>query len=382
MPSARRLRRAVSPHIPEPLRTHRIAQAMAFIVHAAADRERTRVERPRRPPVRRRTSPTCSTAWSASSKPRSRRRSRRPRRPDLGRLAEPFFSRSDRLEHRPDDAVAVITGAGSGIGRAAARSLAARGARVVVTDIDGDRADHGGRRARRRRPSAAHVRRHQPRRPRGRPDLALDRFGRIDVVMNNVGILAVGAVEDIPLEAWQRVVDINLLGVVRSNLVFLPLLLAQGSGHVVNTASTAGLLPYGFDRLPYTATKHAVVGLSESLALYLRPRGIGVTCLCPAGVATNILEQITLLRRADAARGPSFPVVDAGIRRRARRRRHRPGPVPAPHGARGGRRAPRTGRRPRRLFGPARQGIPMSTPAGTRAGRRAVRCTTKARCCS
>jgi NAD(P)-dependent dehydrogenase (short-subunit alcohol dehydrogenase family) len=142
-------------------------------------------------------------------------------------------------------------------------------------------------------------------------DLALERFDRVDLVMNNVGVLAVGKVEDIPLEAWQRIIDINLLGVVRSNLVFLPVLLEQGSGHVVNTASTAGLLPYGFDRLPYTATKHAVVGLSESLALYLRPRGIGVSCLCPAGVATNIVEQITFYGEPHPPRGPSFPILDA-----------------------------------------------------------------------
>jgi NAD(P)-dependent dehydrogenase (short-subunit alcohol dehydrogenase family) len=142
-------------------------------------------------------------------------------------------------------------------------------------------------------------------------DLALGRFGRVDLVMNNVGVLAVGKVEDIPLEAWQRIIDINLLGVVRSNLVFLPVLLEQGSGHVVNTASTAGLLPYGFDRLPYTATKHAIVGLSESLALYLRPRGIGVSCLCPAGVATNIVEQITFYGEPHPPRGPSFPIVAA-----------------------------------------------------------------------
>ena len=75
--------------------------------------------------------------------------------------------------------------------------------------------------------------------------------------------------------------------------MFLPGLLEQGSGHIVNTASTAGLFPYGFDRLPYTTTKHAIVGLSESLAVYLRPRGIGVSCFCPAGVMTNIMEQIT-----------------------------------------------------------------------------------------
>ena len=124
-------------------------------------------------------------------------------------------------------------------------------------------------------------------------------------------MLAVGPVEAIPLEAWERVVDVNLLGVVRSNLVFLPLLLDQGSGHIVNTASTAGLLPYGFDRLPYTATKHAIVGLSESLALCLRPRGVGVSCLCPAGVATNIGEQITFYGEPAPPRGPAFPVLDA-----------------------------------------------------------------------
>ena len=142
-------------------------------------------------------------------------------------------------------------------------------------------------------------------------DVALERFGRVDLVMNNVGVLAVGPVEAIPIEAWERTVDINLFGVVRSNLVFLPLLLDQGSGHIVNTASTAGLLPYGFDRLPYTATKHAIVGLSESLALYMRPRGIGVSCLCPAGVATNILEQITFYGEPAPPRGPAFPVLDA-----------------------------------------------------------------------
>jgi NAD(P)-dependent dehydrogenase (short-subunit alcohol dehydrogenase family) len=207
-------------------------------------------------------------------------------------------------------AVAVVTGAGSGIGRAAAHSFARRGTRVVVTDIDGDRAatvaaelGDQGVGARCDVTSVADL--------EAARDLALERFGQVDLVMNNVGVLAVGPVEAIPIEAWERTVDINLLGVVRSNLVFLPLLLDQGSGHIVNTASTAGLLPYGFDRLPYTATKHAVVGLSESLALYLRPRGIGVSCLCPAGVATNILEQITFYGEPAPPRGPAFSVLDA-----------------------------------------------------------------------
>jgi NAD(P)-dependent dehydrogenase (short-subunit alcohol dehydrogenase family) len=208
------------------------------------------------------------------------------------------------------DAVAVVTGAGSGIGRAAAHAFARRGARVVVTDIDGDRAEAvAGELA--DRAVAARCDVTETADFEAVRDLALDRFGRVDLVMNNVGILAVGPVEAIPLDAWQRVVDVNLLGLVRSNLVFLPLLLAQGSGHVVNTASTAGLLPYGHDRMPYTATKHAVVGLSEAMALALRPRGVGVSCLCPAGVATNIVEQITFYGEPAAPRGPKFPVLDA-----------------------------------------------------------------------
>ena len=208
------------------------------------------------------------------------------------------------------EAVAVITGAGSGVGRATARALSHRGTRVVVTDIDVDRAatvaaELGA--------DSVAVRCDVTRLEdlAGARDVALERFGRVDIVMNNVGVLAVGAVEAIPLDGWQRSIDVNLLGIVRSNLVFLPLLLSQGSGHIVNTASTAGLLPYGFDRLPYTATKYAVVGLTEALALYLRPHGIGVSCLCPAGVATNIVEQITYYGDAAPPRGPAFPVVDA-----------------------------------------------------------------------
>lgn len=214
-----------------------------------------------------------------------------------------------------DGAVAVLTGAGSGIGRATALSLAARGAGVAASDVDAARAEEtaalvtaaGGEAIGLRVDVAQQADLEQLR------DRTLERFGRIDVVVNNVGVLAMGAPESLPLEAWQRVIDLNLLSIARSNVVFLPGLLDQGRGHVVNTASASGLLAYGFDRLPYVASKHAVVGVTEALALYLGPKGIGVTCVCPSGVITNIVEQITVYGEATTPRAPSHPLVDADV---------------------------------------------------------------------
>jgi NAD(P)-dependent dehydrogenase (short-subunit alcohol dehydrogenase family) len=88
-------------------------------------------------------------------------------------------------------------------------------------------------------------------------------------------------------------------------------LLAQGHGHVVTTGSTAGLFPYAYDRLPYAATKAGVVAVTESLALYLRPRGIGVTCFCPAGVITNIVEQVREYGPPTPIQMPQAPLVSA-----------------------------------------------------------------------
>jgi NAD(P)-dependent dehydrogenase (short-subunit alcohol dehydrogenase family) len=109
------------------------------------------------------------------------------------------------------------------------------------------------------------------------------------------------------------VLDVNVLGVVRSNEVFLPLLIDQGRGHVVNTASATGILNYSYDRGPYAASKAAVVMISEGLFLYLRQHGVGVSCLCPAGVVTNIVEQIRFFGEQVPLRAPDFPVVEAHV---------------------------------------------------------------------
>ncbi|MDP7721715.1 SDR family oxidoreductase [Mycobacterium sp. TY814] len=213
-----------------------------------------------------------------------------------------------------DGAVAVLTGAGSGIGRATALQFAGRGASVVVSDLSEERVTEvvdqltalGRPAIGLRADVTAEAELEQLR------DAALRRFGRVDVVMNNVGVLAIGAPETLPEEAWTRTIDVNLFSIARSNRVFLPGLIAQGSGHVINTASASGLLAYGFDRLPYVASKHAIVGLSEALAAYLGPKGVGVTCLCPSGVITNILEGITVY--GDAAptpRAPAHQIVGA-----------------------------------------------------------------------
>jgi NAD(P)-dependent dehydrogenase (short-subunit alcohol dehydrogenase family) len=210
--------------------------------------------------------------------------------------------------------VTVITGAGSGIGRATALSLARRGGHVVVTDIDESRAlavadevaaaglsrGIGLRCDVRDLAAVAAVR-----------DATLSTFGRLDIVISNVGILAKGMPLEIPLEAWEEIIDVNLTGTVRVLNTFLPILVEQGSGHLVTTGSVAGLFPYAYDRLPYAATKGAVVTLTEALALYLEPLGIGVSCLCPAGVITNITEQIREFGPPTPVQAPPVPVITA-----------------------------------------------------------------------
>jgi NAD(P)-dependent dehydrogenase (short-subunit alcohol dehydrogenase family) len=187
---------------------------------------------------------------------------------------------------------ALIYGAAHGIGRAVALEFARRGARVAIADIDeagasqtaADITSAGGSAA----ALACDVTSDES--VRAAAAEAERRIGAIDIAMNNVGVILAGNPEDIPLAEWKRILDLNLLSVIRSNEVFLPRMIARGRGHLVNTASFAGLYPYATTRMPYVAAKAAVVALSESLALYLEPKGVRVSCLCPGPVMTGVAK--------------------------------------------------------------------------------------------
>jgi NAD(P)-dependent dehydrogenase (short-subunit alcohol dehydrogenase family) len=106
---------------------------------------------------------------------------------------------------------------------------------------------------------------------------------------NNAGVSGARGADNISLQDWRWTIDVNLMGVVHGLKAFLPLLQSHGEGgHIVNTASMAGFLPFGFGA--YCATKFAVIGISEALAMELEPQGIGVSVLCPGWVATHITE--------------------------------------------------------------------------------------------
>lgn len=200
----------------------------------------------------------------------------------------------------------LIYGAAKGIGRAVALEFAHRGARVAIADIDVGGAQETAKLIQGIGGEATAVRCDvtndaSVREAAVGAEIAL---GEIDIVMNNVGAILHGNPEDIPISEWQRMLDLNLMSIVRSNAVFLPKMIARGSGFIVNTASFAGLYPFATTRMPYVAAKSAVVALSESMALYLQPQGIKVSCLCPGPVMTGVLEGMKTWSANVAMRGP------------------------------------------------------------------------------
>jgi len=189
-----------------------------------------------------------------------------------------------------EGAVAIVTGGASGIGRALGEALARRGALVVLADLQAELAQD----------VAARIRQAGGQATAERLDvtdfaatnrLVQDTFrsqGRLDYIFNNAGIGIGGEVRLYELEDWNRVLDVNLRGVIHGVQAAYPIMLRQGFGHIVNTASMAGLMPTPL-AVGYGATKHAVVGLSTSLRVEAAPAGVRVSVLCPGVIRTPAL---------------------------------------------------------------------------------------------
>ena len=201
---------------------------------------------------------------------------------------------------------ALIYGGARGIGRAVAIEWAKRGARLAIADLADDAAQAtvaeieaaGGTAV----ALAANVLSDES--IAATASAAENAFGPVDIVMNNVGGMLNGHPEDIPFAEWQRIMDINYFAAVRGCLHFLPKFLERGKGHIVNTASFAGLYPYAASRVPYAAAKAAIISMTENLAVYLEPKGIRVSCLIPGPVMTQVMDSMTSWTDDCPMRGP------------------------------------------------------------------------------
>lgn len=218
--------------------------------------------------------------------------------------------------------VAIVTGGGSGIGRALADGLVRRGVHVVVADLDGDRAADvaealGG-------PATASSAGVDVRDADAVAALVHGTYrehGRLDLLFNNAGITVGGEVDELSVDHWDRAIDVNLRGVINGVAAAYPLMVEQGGGHIVNTASMSGLLPTP-GVVPYATTKFGVVGLSLSLRAEAASRGVRVTVVCPGAVETPILDS---KGPADLPVPPSMAAIDT----REIARRTIGAPVPA-----------------------------------------------------
>jgi NAD(P)-dependent dehydrogenase (short-subunit alcohol dehydrogenase family) len=188
-----------------------------------------------------------------------------------------------------EDRVAVVTGGASGIGRATALEMAEQGMHVCLADVNEPGMTEVANlvRAKGRRAATKHTDVRDKTQMEALLAHTLSAFGRCDVAFNNAGVAHVAAFLDTSDAQWQRLIDIDLWGVIHGSRVFAAHFAAQRSGHIVNTASTAGL--YGVPGFSaYVTAKFAVVGLSEVMRYELAEHGVGVTVVCPGLVRSNI----------------------------------------------------------------------------------------------
>jgi NAD(P)-dependent dehydrogenase (short-subunit alcohol dehydrogenase family) len=188
---------------------------------------------------------------------------------------------------------AFVTGGASGIGLALGRAFAEAGMKVMLADIESGALATTVESLKGIGPDVRGITCDvaDPASVDRAAEESYDAFGRVHVVCNNAGVATSGGIDNISLEEWRWVLDVNVMGVLHGIRTFLPHIRAHGQGgHIVNTASMAGMLSGALGFSPYSASKFAVVSISEGLSIQLKPLGIGVSVVCPGFVRTRIME--------------------------------------------------------------------------------------------
>ncbi len=212
------------------------------------------------------------------------------------------------------DRIAVVTGGASGIGRALCEGLARRGARVTVADVDHEGArmvaasiEATGGRAR-----AAALDVSDGQAVRAAVDGCVEEFGGIDFFFNNAAICVTGDALDIPVEKWDRLMAVNLGGVIHGTMAAYEAMARLGGGHIVNMASLAGFAPFSINT-PYTAAKYAVVGFTHALRPEAADHGVKMTLVCPGIVRTTFYDSIEVVGACREAYNSHLPkrAIDA-----------------------------------------------------------------------
>jgi NAD(P)-dependent dehydrogenase (short-subunit alcohol dehydrogenase family) len=192
---------------------------------------------------------------------------------------------------------AIVTGGASGIGRAVSEQLASRGANVILADINAELLEEtakainntGGK------AKALPLDVRDSEAVKKVVDDTVAEFGRLDYIFNNAGIAIASEAHEHIYESWRKVIDTNLYGVINGAVAAYPVMVEQGSGHIVNTASMAGLVPV-FGEVSYVTSKHGVVGLSLALRIEGALHGVKVSVVCPGFIRTPIYDNIELIK--------------------------------------------------------------------------------------
>jgi len=212
------------------------------------------------------------------------------------------------------DKVAVVIGGGSGVGRGIALACADAGMRVVVADLheESAKAVSGELQARGARSLALRADATDDASLEALADAATREFGAVHVLSNCAGVIELVPAIEASDDDWRYVLEVNVMGTVKGCRVFAPRMIEQGEGHIVNTSSMAGLVADAVPMLSlYTASKHAVLGLCDTLRGELEPQHVRVSCLCPGLVEGN-LGTTSARNRPDRFGGPGTPLSGGG----------------------------------------------------------------------